>query len=127
MAAAPPKAAEKTRVGRATHSTKAVVGVGVLDVAGRVDDRDAAGGVNWGVRDLRPLGKAAVERIAVGAQRNIGVAEGRPQGAGLGFWQNRSGGDCAAVARREHPPRLAIDVLTPVRGDTSGLSPSRSV
>jgi hypothetical protein len=40
-----------------------MVGVGVLDVEGMVDDPDAGAEIDRGVGDVCPLGEAAVDRL----------------------------------------------------------------
>lgn len=82
-----------------------MIGVGVLEVEGMLNDSDASAEIDGGMSDVRPLGKAVVDRIAVGAQHGIGVENRRQHsgnGRSVGVGQNRVGGGGAAVARHEH-------------------------
>jgi hypothetical protein len=81
----------------------AVVGVGVLNGEGMIDDPNASAEIGASRGDLRPLGEAALDRIALGAQHGIGVEDRRQhprKGLGVGFRHNRIG--CCRAALTHH-------------------------
>ena len=109
----------------ARHPTlePAVVGVDVLDVEGLVDHADAGAEVDGGVGNVGGLGKAAVDRGAIGAQHRIGVHEGPEHGRhgrGVGLWQYRVRGARAAVAHDQHGDLLVRQAA--LRGRTAALT-----
>lgn len=87
-----------------------MVGVGVLNGEGMIDDPNASAEIGGSRGDLRPLGEAALDRIALGAQHGIGVEDRRQhprKGLGVGFRHNRIGCCRAALTHHHYRDLLA--------------------